>query len=109
METASELISRLYEAKNYGHSDKTLQDEIFKFVSHDDKIIPALIAILGHERDSNKSFISEMNEVVSISLATLEGFPNDKDMNENAKLRLKLFYKKWEHRLACCFKISGLK
>jgi len=109
METASELISRLYEAKDYGHSDKVLQDEIFKFVSQDDKIIPALIAILGHERAENKTYISDINEAVSISLATLEGFPGDKDMNENAKLRIKLFYKKWEHRIACCFKIPGLK
>ncbi len=107
--TASELIDKLHEAKGLGHTDKTLEDEIFKFVSQDARIIPALLSILAHERADNKAYVSELNEAASIALATLEGFPNDKYMNENAKLRMKLFYKKWEHRISCCFKIPGLK
>lgn len=109
MKTASELIDHLYEAKRFGHPDRVLEDEIFKYISQDDKIMPALIAILAHERADNKAYISELNEAVSIALATLEGFPNDKDSNESAKLKIKLFYKKWEHKVACCFKIPGLK
>lgn len=108
MKTASELIDELYEAKSFGHTDKALEDRIFEFMAQDKTIIPALLAVLAHERANNKAYVSELNEAVSISLATLEGFPNDKDMNENAKLRIKLFYKKWEHRIACCFKIPGL-
>lgn len=109
MKTATELIDQLYKAKSSGHSDKSLEDEIFKFMAQDEKIIPALLNILAHERVDNKTYVTDLNECASIALATLEAFPGDKDMNENAKLKMKLFYKKWEHRIACCFKLPGLK
>lgn len=109
MKTASELIDHLHEVKSLGTSDKVLEDEIFKFMSQDDKIIPALLAVLAHERQENKTYVTDLNEAASIALATLEGFPGDKEMNENAKLKIKIFYKKWEHRIACCFKIPGVK
>jgi hypothetical protein len=104
-----ELIDRLYEAKESGHTEKHLEEEIFKYCAQDDKIIPALLSILAQERIDKSNLLSEMGTELSMGLATLEAFTNDKEQVESTKLRIKIFYKKWEHKIQCCFKIPGLK
>lgn len=108
MKTASELIDQLYEAKSLGYTDKNLEDAIFKFMSQDEKIIPSLLAILSHERQKNKEFLSETLVALSMGMAGMEA-AECKDLLETSKLHVKMFYKKHEDKIQCGFKIPGLK
>lgn len=87
------------------------EDTIFRYISQDKKILPAMMKLLQYERESDKELIMELNLNNSRNLINLIGVKKGKagnKMKEFAIDECKKFYMKWKDKIKCCFKIEGL-
>ncbi len=105
---ANKLVEKLYEAKVSGMTDNGLDDLIFDYLSANEKIVPALIAILGHERDKNRALLLDTNLELSMALVTLDSFSSDQEQRTSTIQRIKAHYHKVSDRIKCCFRVNGI-